>query len=186
MDLVTPRRLTNFFLDRMPDGMTPDPSQSVAEARDAFLESLKALLPQVRDSISKTQSRFKRDYDKKVRPRRVSVTSGDWVYLRNHTRKHMLDPKVTGPYEVFETDGRTYLIDQDGLPYRVSGGHAVPAGPVEPANRPNQPQVAVPDALQQGGSEFVFERFVDHTWDEEGVLWLLVRWFGYGQEDDTW
>jgi len=27
---------------------------------------------------------------------------------------------------------------------------------------------------------------VDHTWDEEGVLWLLVRWFGYGPEDDTW
>jgi len=107
MDLVTPRRLSNFSLERMPDGMTPDPSQSVAEAKDAFLESLKALLPQVRDSISKTQARYKRDYDKKVRPRRVLVTSGDWVYLRNHTRKHKLDPKVTGPYEVLETDGRT-------------------------------------------------------------------------------
>jgi len=62
----------------------------------------------------------------------------------------------------------------------------VPAGPVDPANRPKQPQVAVPDALQPGGSEFVFERFVDHTWNEEGVLWLLVRWFGYAPEDDTW
>jgi len=55
MDLVTPRRPSNFSLERMPDGMTQDPSQSVAEAKDAFLESLKALLPQVRDSISKTQ-----------------------------------------------------------------------------------------------------------------------------------
>jgi len=33
MDLVTPRRLRNFSLERMPDGMTPDPSQSVAEAK---------------------------------------------------------------------------------------------------------------------------------------------------------
>jgi len=186
MDLVTPRRLRNFSLERMPDDMTPDPSQSVAEAKDAFLESLKALLPQVRDSIAKTQARHKRDYDKKVRPRRVSVTSADWVYLRNHTRKHKLNRKVTVPYEVLETSGRTYLIDQDGLPYRVSGDHVVPAGPVDPASRPKQPQVAVPDALQPDGSEFVFERFVDHTWDEEGVLWLLVRWFGYGPEDDTW
>jgi len=186
MDLVTPRRLSNFSLERMPDGMTPDPSQSVAEAKDAFLESLKALLPQVRDSMAKTQARYKRDNDKKFRPRRVAVTSGDWVHLRNRTRKHKLDPKVTGPYEVLETDGRTYLIDQDGLPYRVSGDHVVPAGPVDPANRPKQPQVAIPDALQPGGSEFVFERFMDHTWDEEGVLWLLVRWFGYGPEDDTW
>jgi len=52
--------------------MTPDPSQSVAEAMDTFRDSLKALLPQVWDSIARTQSRYKRDYDKKVRTRRVS------------------------------------------------------------------------------------------------------------------
>ena len=62
----------------------------------------------------------------------------------------------------------------------------VPAGPVDPANRPKQPQVAVADAVQPGGSELVFERLVEHTWDEEGVLCLLVRWFGYGPDDDTW
>jgi len=68
MDLVTPRRLSNLSLERMPDGMTPDPSQSVAEAKEAFLESLKALLPQDRNSIGKTQARYKRDYDKKLKP----------------------------------------------------------------------------------------------------------------------
>jgi len=93
---------------------------------------------------------------------------------------------VTGPYKVLETDGRTCLIDQDGLPNRVSGDHIVPSGPADPANRPKQPQVSVPDELQNGGSEFVLERFVDHTWDEEGVLWLLVRWLGYGLDEDTW
>jgi len=170
----------------MPDCMTPDPSQSVAEAKDAFLESLKASLPQVRDSIAKTQARYKRDYDRKVRPRRVSVTSGGCVYLRNHTGKHKLDQKVTRPYEGLETDGRTYMFDRDGFPYRVSGDHVVPAGPVDPASRPQQPQVAVPDALQPGGSELVFERFVDHSWDVKGVLWLLVLLFGYGPEEDTW
>ena len=61
MDLVTPRCLRNFTLERMPDGMTPDPSQSVAEAKDDFLESLKALIFQVRNSISKTQALYKRD-----------------------------------------------------------------------------------------------------------------------------
>jgi len=136
MDLVAPPCLRNVCLKRMPDGMSPDPSQSVAEAKDAFLESLEALLSQVRDSIAKTKARYKRDYEEKFRPRRVSLSSGYWVYLRNHTPKHKLDPKVTGPYEVLETDGRTYLIDQYGLPYRVSGNHVVPAGPVDPANRP--------------------------------------------------
>jgi len=91
------------------------------------------------------------------------VDSRDWVYLRSHFRKHKLDPKVIGTYEVLETDGRTILIDQEELPYRVSGDHVVPSGPVDRANRPKGPQVAVPDALQPGGSEFVFERLVDHT-----------------------
>jgi len=45
MYLVTPRRLSSSFLQRMPDGTTQDSSQSVAEAKDVFLESLKALLP---------------------------------------------------------------------------------------------------------------------------------------------
>jgi len=170
----------------MPDGMTPEPSQSVAEVKDEFLESLKAFLPKVRDSSSKTQARYNGDYDKNFRHRQVSVTDGDWVYLQNHNRKHKIDPMVTGPCEVLETDGRTYLMVQNGLPYRVSGDHVVPAGPVDTANRPKQPQVAVPDALHPGGPEFVFERFVDHTWDEEGVLWLLVRSYGYGPDDDTW
>jgi len=58
MDLVTPRRLRNFSLKRMPDGMTPDPNQSVAEAKDAFLELLNALISHLRDSIAKTQSRY--------------------------------------------------------------------------------------------------------------------------------
>jgi len=71
MDMVTPRRLSSVSLERMPDGMTPDPSQSVAEAKDAFLESLKALLPQVRDSMAKTQALYKGAYDKKVLPRRA-------------------------------------------------------------------------------------------------------------------
>ena len=61
---------------------------------------------------------------------------------------------------------RTLLIDQDGLPFRVSGAHVVPAGPVDPSNRPKKPQVTIPDALQPGGSEFMLERLVDRNWDD--------------------
>jgi len=57
MDLITPRCLSNFSLEQMSDGMTPDASKSVAEAKDAFLEFFKALLRQVRNSSSKTKSR---------------------------------------------------------------------------------------------------------------------------------
>ena len=75
------------------------------------------------------------------------MASGDWSYLRNHARKYAPVPKVTGPYEVLETDGRTYLIDKGGLPYGVSGDPMVPAGPVDPEKRSKRPQVSVPEAL---------------------------------------
>jgi len=52
MELVTQRRLSLFSLERMPDGMTSDPSRSVSVAKDAFLETLQALLLRERDSIS--------------------------------------------------------------------------------------------------------------------------------------
>ena len=70
---------------------------------------------------------------------------------------------------MLETYGIACPVDQDGLPYRVSGDRVAPAGPVDPVNRPKKPQVAYPDARQPGGSNFAFECFVDHSWDEEGV-----------------
>jgi len=186
LDFVTPRRLTNFSLERIPVGLLPEQGDSPVEARSRFLEALKELIPQVRASIAKTQARYKRDYDKKVRPRRVPVKSGDYVYLRNHQRKHKLGPKATGPYEVLETDGRTFLLDQYGIPYRVSADHVVPAGPIPVGERPSVPKLAVPEALREEGTEFVYEHFLGHSWDDDGVLWLKVSWFGYNEEEDTW
>jgi len=95
-------------------------------------------------------------YGKNVRPRRVTVATGDCFFLRKHARKHKLHPKVTESYDIQETDARTYVIDQDGLLYRVSGDHVVPAGPVDLEKLLERPYVAVPGALQPGGSEVVF------------------------------
>lgn len=36
------------------------------------------------------------------------------------------------------------------------------------------------------GTEFVLEKFVGHEVDSNGNLWLLVRWWGYADEKDTW
>lgn len=57
---------------------------------------------------------------------------------------------------------------------------------MNPADRPERPKVAVPEALRPDGPGYVFEKFVDHTWDEDGVLWLLVRWCGCGREEGSW
>jgi len=61
--------------------MTPHPGQSVALSKDTVLESLKAVISHVGESTAKTLSRNKRIHDKTFHLRRVSVESGDFVYL---------------------------------------------------------------------------------------------------------
>lgn len=44
----------------------------------------------------------------------------------------------------------------------------------------------IPLDHEDQGLEFVWEAFVDHTRDEEDLLWLRVRWWGYSEAEDTW
>lgn len=60
LNFVTPRRLTNVSLERIPDGLQPA-LKSGPKANDELLELLKLLLPRVKESIAKTQERYKRD-----------------------------------------------------------------------------------------------------------------------------
>lgn len=42
-------------------------------------------------------------------------------------------------------------------------------------------------AAKQGPHEYVFDKVVDHGWDEDTIrLMLRIRWLGNGAKDDTW
>jgi len=32
----------------------------------------------------------------------------------------------------------------------------------------------------------VFEKFIEHGWNEDGQLKLLVKWFGFPEKEATW
>jgi len=36
------------------------------------------------------------------------------------------------------------------------------------------------------GPEFVFERFLNHGWDDDGQLKVLVKWFQFPEQEATW
>jgi len=36
------------------------------------------------------------------------------------------------------------------------------------------------------GPHFAYERFLNHGWDDEGKLKVLVKWFGFPQRRATW
>lgn len=185
LDFLTPRRLTNFSLDRIPDKLLPNPGLDPRDAKDAFLELLKDLLPRVKESIAKTQARYKRDYDRRVRPKNKELKDGDWVFVDNHSQtRRKLDAKTDGPYEILDTDGWTFPLDMDGSPYRVSSDHVTRAPPPSRRDLCRRRKTAIPLLARQEGRKFVYEKFVDHAW-ENGKLHLKVRWFGFSPEDDT-
>lgn len=185
LDFVTPRRLTNFCLDRIPDGLSTagrDPRDQNA----AFLGLLKGLLFRVKDCSAKTQARYKRDYDRNVRPKNKKIKDGDWLYVESHSRtRGKLDSKTAGAYEILDTDGWTFLSQIDGSPYRVSSDHVTRAPPPSRRDLTRRERTAVPIRALEEGRELVYVKSADHAW-EDGKLHLKVRWFGFNPEDDTW
>jgi len=43
----------------------------------------------------------------------------------------------------------------------------------------------VGDQIKEG-PEFVFERFLKHGWDDDDQLKVLVKWFGFPEQEATW
>jgi len=74
----------------------------------------------VRASLDKYQARYKRNWDSRVRPKNKDLAVGDFVYLRYHCGGHKLLPKALGPFEILDTDGTYFAIDQGDGEGRVN------------------------------------------------------------------
>jgi Chromo (CHRromatin Organisation MOdifier) domain len=51
-------------------------------------------------------------------------------------------------------------------------------------SRPSAPSPPSPD--ENPYEEFVIERLLSHGVDDDGIVVMRVRWFGFGSDDDTW
>lgn len=193
VEFVAPERVRNYSLDRLPASPYPKEVPKTARAaREYHRALLRNLVHQVRKALASAQRRYKKAYDKRVRPVNKALRVGDWAYVETgaqHPKK--LDETVAGPFQVIGLDGHTFTVLRDGHPERVNGDKVARAP--TPTDKPNAstilrgPQgVAVPMDHQESGQEFVWERFVDYDRDPDGQLWLLVRWWGYTEEEDTW
>lgn len=79
----------------------------------------------------------------------------------------------------------------DGYSDKVSGDHVTraptPRGHPESASVVPWPQGrVVPLDHEELSLEFFWEAFVDNSRDEEDLLYVKVRWWGYSPEEDTW
>jgi len=189
---VSPRRLSPVAIERLTKDREAGEVVSPRQATEKFLQRLDSLVPLVRETMEKAQARYKRAFDKRVRPRRESLRVGDWVYVKSHENQGgKLVFKTLRPYQVLKTDGRRLTIESDDGIRTINGNHA--SGASEPPE--SDPAWAralaawrVPSLPSSASKplEAVFDYFVGQGYDEHERLMLKVRWFRYGPREDTW
>ena len=190
---VSPRRLQLIGMERMPRlRKAEERSEDASTAAEQYVEDLKALIPAVRRRLGKAQATYKRAFDARTKQKNSSVKAGDWVYLGTHSRSpKKLGLRTQGPYMVLQTDGHRFLVESLKGLRTVSSDH-VTGAPAPPARDGKwtralraQALFKVGDQLKDG-PEFVFEGFFNHGWDDDGQLKVLVKWFGFPEQEATW
>eukprot|EP00170_Pyropia_yezoensis_P001625 contig_7034_g1629 len=83
---------------------------------------------QVRKALASAQRRYKRAYDKRVRPVNKTLRVGDWAYIdANIQNPKKLDETVLRPYQIVGRDDHTLTVMMDGHPERASGDNVARA-----------------------------------------------------------
>jgi len=166
--------------------------EDASTAAEQYVEDLQALIPAVRRQLGKAQATYKRAFDARTYEKNNSVKAGDWVYLDAHSRSPKnLGLKTQALFMALQTDERRLLVESPkGL--RTLGRDHVTGAPAQPAPDGNWKRALGAQALFQVGNqiregpEFVFERFINHGWDDDGQLKVLVKWFGFPEQEATW
>jgi len=181
LDFVVPEPVRKLALERLPEDLYAQTVPRTArKEREQQRDHLRNLILQVRAALATAQRRYQGNFEKRVRPVNKAVKIGDWVLVDAQiTERRKFDHKVVGQFEIVRSDEHTYTVLVDGLPDMVSSDHATRA-PSPTGQDPNVdgctvPDAIVPDGHGPDGSVFVYDRFLTHEVDDDGVRWLNVR-----------
>ena len=171
--------------------------------KEAFLNRLTALKQQCDTNLTKSQSRYKSDYDSRVRPKAMPEV-GSYVYCRvqidprdeegHRKRRYKLRSKAKGPHRVLRTDSsnNSIVIQRGREEERISLQHATPAPHVKSTSFDNDAQVSIempgtqPRVDEPRRTDFhVIDNVVGDT-VRNGKPEFKIRWFNFGPQHDTW
>ena len=148
-----------------------------------------ATLAKAYDRLIKTQRRYKRDFDKRVRTANRNIRTGEYVYLDQTdgtTKGTKLGNHALGPYRVLANDRRTFAIQRGDEVERVNSDRITYAPP-PPEVPPPEPLEATPEDFAEKSTEgrtYIFDRIKDHRILDDGKTEFLIKWHAYKQP--TW
>jgi transposase InsO family protein len=207
-----------LVLSRPPPTMTMEMPEigngdSPTTLKSRFLSQLKELIPGARQQLASAQQRYKRVYDRLVRPKNDALTEGSWVYTRKEVHDTGVNPKLDeqteGPFQVISNDEHTLPLRIGDTMVRVSSDRVTPA-PVPrssleethtedvtessdlpetpvPADPSDEGKPEEPEVMPTNGDEpeYVLEKILGARQLPDGSLRYRVRWYGYSRLDET-
>lgn len=159
----------------------------------AWLAKLSWMIPKLKGALDRTQLRYKKNFDARLRVRNTTLVTGDWVYIRHQKfRGNKLMQPVKGPYRILHRDDHSVILHSDTEIQRIN------INDVTPAPKPEQPQPVPAGLLHEAltthrsddpvgpdGIPYQVESVVGHTDpDLPGPWYVKVMWVGY--DSPTW
>ena len=174
-DLVLTRAPPDFATTRRAQPKGP----YTAADRDDYAQRLEEALKKARASLQRTQARYKRNFDARLRRRRA-IMPGDAVYLDTHdgaAKRPKLQHEAEGPFKVLKATPRTAVIQRGEVTETVSMDRITQAPRhLLPPPKAHEP---TPEDLQDkdfDGETWVFDCLLDHRKGHDGALEFLVKW----------
>ena len=135
-DLVLTRHPPSLLMEEdlrehLPQASPSTSSRRIASAKKEFLARFATLMAKARANLKRTQLRYKRNFDSRVREKLRNLKPGSYVYREIAEHPAGVNPKlvsqVDGPFEVLSNDWPTIVIDDHGSPVRVNANRLVRA-----------------------------------------------------------
>ena len=119
------------MFEHVPGGRTRDRRARVSQAKQDFLARLTEAITKARKNLLRTQQRYKKNFDARVRAKLRDIRPGAFVYREIPMHPEGVNPKlaspVDGPFEVIENHWPTIIVNIRGKPVRVNANRLVRA-----------------------------------------------------------
>ena len=119
------------MLEHRPNEYARERRARMAQAKQDFLNRLRDVMAKAKKNLAKTQQRYKRNFDARVRARLKDLQPGSYVYREIPEHPEGVNPKlaspVKAPFRVLRNDGPTIVIEENGHAVRVNANRLVRA-----------------------------------------------------------